>query len=82
MEKFIDNQYKTICEQDSIPVGCVPPVAVASTPGGRVSYPQTTYPWIPLDNLPPWIPYPWVPYSPWVPYPQLIYPLEGTWDLR
>ena len=53
-------------EQENIPVGCIPTVAVASTLGG-VGYHQIPYP---LYILPPGYP------TPRIPYPQLPYPLD------
>ena len=47
LKKFlIDNHYKTICEQECIPVGCVPPAAVAGA--GSLHQPPP-----PLDHAPP-----------------------------
>ena len=74
-------------KQESIPVGCIPTMAVASTPvgvgvGGRV-YPTIGYPtpWIPYTNPP--IPYRLIPYPLYSLHPrrdlilEIPYPRKG-----
>ena len=75
LKKFlIDNHYKTICEQECIPVGCVPTAAVAGAGGLHQPPPGSCTPWTrhppgpctprtrhvpdPRDHAPPWTRHP------------------------